>query len=313
MTINATPASLAAATGTLLVKSDDATTPVVAVPLTVRGAASPTAVARIKSINNTSVVVAAGDAAAVEPLDDVVVSGDSSVAGDSAIVGYRWTLLERPAESSVVLSSPDAVDTGLTFDSGAGVVSGVDVAGTFRLRLVVTDASGATSENDAVVVFTAVPTAGLHVQLSWSTDSNDLDLHLGRGFGVDWCSADDCYYANCEGSSLNWYGAAGQTAGDPNLDIDDTRGFGPENINIEDGADSYIIGVHAYSGEGGGPGFSPTDVTVKVFLGGALVDTFDGRLDARDQFWKVARVDLRGAVPTVTAVDNRQDHLASCE
>jgi hypothetical protein len=300
----ASPTSIDPAAGTLVVRSDDVARPAVDVPFTVVGASAgaPTAVARVKSVDGVANTAASP---AVQPLDDVVLSGDQSVPGVGAasITSWQWSIVEQPAESSVTLATPTSVDTGFTFSSTQGEVAGVDVAGTFRVRLVVTDENGGVSENDAIVTLNAVPTGGVHVQLTWDTSSNDLDLHLGNGFNVDWCSNQDCYYGNCELSGPNWDGAAGFTVGDPVLDIDDTRGFGPENIRIEEPIDaSYIVGVHSYSGEGGGPGFSPAVATVKIYLGGALAQTFTGPFDAKDQFWRVARVEIVDGVPSIEEV-----------
>jgi hypothetical protein len=304
VTVAATPASIGTFEGALSISSNAGSAEVA---LVVRGSQDPTAVARIKSVNGTP--YAGGN---VEPLDDVVLSGDQSVAN---IVGYAWTIVEKPVESSVTLSAPTSVDTGFVFDSSLGVTSGVDVAGTFRVRLTVTDASGVASTNDATVTLSSVPTGGVHVQMSWTIASNDLDLHLGRGFNVNWCSQSDCYYANCTvGSMPDWDGVGDNTPGDPRLDIDDTQGFGPENIQIEEPVDnSYIIGVHAYDGNGGGPGFSATDVRVKVFINGALSETFDGFLDAKDQFWRVARIEVSGGAVSINPVDTVSDHLTSCQ
>jgi uncharacterized protein YfaP (DUF2135 family) len=53
------------------------------------------------------------------------------------------------------------------------------------------------------------------VQLSWVSDpTSDLDLHLIRPGGV-FTSGNDCYYANCQGTGLEW-GATG-AAGNPIL------------------------------------------------------------------------------------------------
>ncbi len=306
----AVPVDVDARTGTLHVASDDPERPVVDVPFVVRGAEAPTAVARVARINGTD---NASSTPAVEPLDDVVLSGDQSAGyGGALVTAWHWTLLEKPAESSVVLSAPDAVETGFVFSSAAGDVSGVDVAGTFRVGLTVTDSTGAVSQNDAAVTLNAVPTEGLHLQLTWSVDEDDLDLHLGRDIPVDWCGHDDCYYGNCEGSALDWDGP-GSHAGDPTLDIDDTRGFGPENISIDAPVDgNYVIVVHAYDGNGGAPGFAPADVTVKVFVGGALVQQFLGHLDARNQFWHVARIDVAGGQVSITPVDHIGGTPSAC-
>lgn len=287
-------------TGTLVVDSTDPANPTVNVPFRIVGAQAPTAIARVKSINGAP---NSDPNPPVEPLDNVVLSGDQSQGqGGATIVGYEWEIVEQPPESSVTLSAPNAMDTGFRFSSASGIVNGLDVAGTFVIRLTVTDSNNAVSTNDARVTLNAVPTEGLHVQLSWSSSQNDIDLHLGRGNTPDWCSTDDCYYGNCTFSGPNWDNAAG-TVGDPSLDIDDLSGFGPENTNIERPVNgTYIIGVHAY-----GPAFSfdPTDVTVKIFVGGALAAEFAGQLSSDDDFWTVARVVVNGTT-SVEGIDTME-------
>lgn len=290
-------------TGTLVVSSNDPARPTVDVPFVIQGAQAPTAIGRVKSINgvpNTS------SAPSIEPLDNVVISGDESVDANGVaanIVSYAWQIVEQPAESSVVLSSPNAMDTGFVFSSGAGQVAGLDVAGTFSVSLTVTDVNGATSTNNAIVVLNAIPTEGLHVQLTWSADDGDMDLHLGKGMDPAWRSADDCYYANCAGSSFgnvpDWDGGGyGPDPGDPTLDIDDVDGFGPENINIESPLNgSFVIGVDPYRLD------TPTDVTVKIFAGGALIEEVTNNFTSGSQCWIVARADVNSGT-SVVVVDN---------
>jgi len=316
VSFSATPDQASQISGTLIVTSDDCASPETDVPLVVVGANTPTAVARVKSINGTANSSATP---AVEPLDDVVLSGDQSVPGTSGatITAYSWNIVEKPPESSVQLSRPTSVDTGFEFDSANGTVSGLDVAGTFRIRLTVTDSNGAISQNDATVTLNAVPTEGLHVQLSWSASADDIDLHLFKGNTPNWCTQpNDCYYLDCKQSGFssppNWDGQSGFTSGDPSLDIDDLDGFGPENINIDTPVNgTYVIGVHAYGGGSSGFGsFTPTDVEVKVFVGGALVQSLSGHLNATDDFWTVAKVQVNGTT-TVTPVDT-MSHQNGC-
>jgi hypothetical protein len=304
-----TPNAPSPITGTLIISSNDPARPTVDVPFLIQGAQAPTAVGRVKSING---VANSAAAPSIEPLDNVVISGDQSVDANGVaanIVSWQWELVSKPVESSVTLSSPNAVDTGFRFSSASGVVNGLDVAGTFEVSLTVTDVNGAQSTNNAVVVLNSVPTEGLHIQLTWSADVNDIDLHLGRGNTPDWCSTDDCYYANCTpGDSFNspdWDGGGYGGEGDPTLDIDDLSGFGPENTNIGTAPNgSYVVGVHAFSLS------AATDVTVKIFVGGALEAEFQGHLDDDDDFWEVARVDVNGAT-NVVGIDT-YDNAWSC-
>lgn len=52
-----------------------------------------------------------------------------------------------------------------------------DVAGEYTVGLVVTNTDGVSSAKRSCKM-DAIPTEQLHVELSWSTNSADLDLHL---------------------------------------------------------------------------------------------------------------------------------------
>ena len=159
--------------------------------------------------------------------------------------------------------------------------------------------SFATGENRAYyrssVTQTSCVNAQFRVQLTWDTDNSDIDLHLVRPGGT-YESSNDCYYANCQGTGLEW-GASG-TAGNPVLDVDDVTGFGPENIFIESGAESgnYRIIVYNFDGT------PSTRATVKIFLNEVEVQRFTSlTLDSgvRDH-WLVANVNVQtGAVSAI--------------
>jgi uncharacterized protein YfaP (DUF2135 family) len=305
----ARPASTTLTTGTLYIGARDAaeerTAPCdvskgpgscVTVPLSVQGAEAPTCVARVSRINNTP---NSDPAPAVEPLDNVEFSADQSVASRAggAITAWQWEILDKPAESSVRLVSPSARETRVQFSSASGNVSGVDVAGTFTLGLVVTDDVGAQSTQCSVTI-NAVPRSGLHVQLTWDRPDNDIDLHLARN-GTNWCSNDDCYYA---GRTRNWGGGNAN----PSLDIDDLEGFGPENITIESPADgNYTVGVGMYTFD------SNATVTVKIFIGGQL--EYEGfQSMGNGAIWLPARVEIRGGVTTIVELNDTSDQPGAC-
>jgi hypothetical protein len=86
-----------------------------------------------------------------------------------------------------------------------------------------------------------VPDKDLHIQLVWTTPDDpdetdmtgtDLDLHLRHPDANGGWNSDagqfDCYFAN---KTPDW-GAQLDPADNPTLDIDDTNGAGPENINL---------------------------------------------------------------------------------
>lgn len=297
----ATPNVVDEITGALLLGSNDPARPQAEVPLSVTGADAPTAVAEVLTVNG---VPNNDPSPSVQPLDDVVLTGTNSVAASSggSIVAWAWQIVQKPAESSIQLTTPNAVTTQFTFSSAAGNVRGLDVAGTFVVRLTVTDDLGATSTNDATVTLNAVPSEALHIQLTWDSASNDIDLHLRKGINTGFCGTTGCYYRNCKSSSnvnVEWDGVTGRSAGDPSLDVDDLVGYGPENINIDAPVDdTYTVGVHFYSGN------APTYATVKIYVNGALREEYSRELVSADDFWEVAEVQWFNGSAIIIPVDS---------
>lgn len=309
----ATPQALGTATGALLLTTNDPERPDASVPLTITGANEPTAVAKIKDING---VPNTDPAPLVRPLDNVLLTGEESVPGssDGYITQYLWEIIEKPMESSVTLTTPDAMTTEFAFDSAGGSVNGIDVAGTFVVKLTVWDNLLAQSSNEATVTINSVPSDNFHIQLSWDVDANDMDLHMKRG-NANYCSSDEsCYYVNCKTTSSlgpDWDNdGTSQSAGDPVLDIDDLCGYGPENINIENPGDGeYTIAVHFYGNTGcNGPAQQSTTATLKIFVNGGLEAQYDRVMGSDDDFWEVATVQWSNGAATVLPLDSYQSN-----
>ncbi len=160
------PTVLGAATGTLRITTSDPAHAVVDIPLHGTGGTALTAVARMDSVNGQA---PASMPAAVQPLDNVVVTGADSVAANPThhITSYQWTWTAKPTASTASLSTPNAMTTGFTFNSSNVTRPGLDVAGTYVLGLTVTDDAGISSTNPAQVTINAVFLSGLSVQLTW--------------------------------------------------------------------------------------------------------------------------------------------------
>ena len=295
----ATPNQTGETSGAFVMTSNDPNRSDASVPMRVTGAQAPTAIAEVASVNGTSVSSASPQ---VRPLDDVVLTGVNSVAGTpgGSIVAYQWQIVQKPPESSAQLTTPNQMTTQFSFSSAAGQVRGIDVAGTFVVRLTVTDDNGAVSTNDARVTLNAVPSEALWVQLTWDEGVNDFDLHLLRS-GANYCSNDTCYWENCKATSPlrpNWDGVFGASAGDPTLDVDDLSGYGPENINIDAPVDdTYKISVHFFSGS------RAANATIKVFINGALRAEYTRQLADDGDVWEVAEVEWGNGSAIVTPVD----------
>jgi len=112
--------------------------------------------------------------------------------------------------------------------------------------------------------------AGIRVQLSWDTDETDVDTHLLQP-GGRYRTEGDCYFANCTPyhDPLEW-GSPG-IHDNPTLDVDDTDGFGPENIFVTPSQDgTYTVRIHYFSDDGVGP----SNAWVEVFIHGARAGSF---------------------------------------
>lgn len=290
----ARPSTATTFAGGMVITSFDPDEPEVVVPLTVRGAQAPTCVARVSRINNAP---NNNPSPAIEPLDAIELSADQSTASrqGGTIQSWQWQLIDQPPESSATLEFSDRRETNFVFSSAAGRVRGIDVAGTFTVGLIVTDDLGAQS-TQCTIALNAVPRSGLHVQMTWDASVGDVDLHLSRG--TNWCGNDDAYYQN---PTTSW----GAT-----LDIDDTCGFGPENITIDTVPDGrYTIGVTYFgagftaSGPSCGSQTPSTNVVVKVFIGGQL--EFEGVANlARGAPWIPARVEVVNGISQLTELND---------
>ncbi|MBM4281840.1 MAG: hypothetical protein FJ137_14155 [Deltaproteobacteria bacterium] len=290
---------------TLRIVSSDPDEDVVEVPIQGIGVTGPQCVARIKSVNDVEIE----GAAAVEPLDDVVLTTIESTGAtpEVGIASTRWELRERGPGSGVVLSSPSTAETGFLFANRRGV----DVAGRYEACAVVTDELGTESVNECCVKFDAIPSDAFLVQLTWAEPTGDMDLHVtkksdageyclqglgspARGVQAPYDSSCatglDCYYGNCKPSSFGgapeWDDVTGRTDGDPSLDIDDLTGFGPENTNVNQVvAGSYAFGADFFSGSGAHTMF------IRLFIYGQLKGEWVATIE--DEFWEVGIVHFR--------------------
>jgi uncharacterized protein YfaP (DUF2135 family) len=128
--------------------------------------------------------------------------------------------------------------------------------GTNTILAGVRTTDGQTFTSTPITVTSTAANNTYHARITWDKDGTDVDLNFS------WSGGAECYYGN---KTPTW----GTAATSPRLDVDDTNGFGPENITIGGlpGPGTYRLGVHYYSDHGKGP----TNVTATVFTDGAPV------------------------------------------
>jgi uncharacterized protein YfaP (DUF2135 family) len=108
-----------------------------------------------------------------------------------------------------------------------------------------------------------------HARISWDKNDTDVDLHFS------WSGGSECYYSN---KTPIW----GSAATSPRLDVDDTNGYGPENITIGalPGSGTYALRVHYYSDHGKGP----TNVIASIYKDGVAIFS-DSRTMSNGENW----------------------------
>jgi hypothetical protein len=269
--------------------------------------------------NSCPIPVAQVTALNVQPLDIIDLDGTPSSDPEGTVQEWQWTVVSRPdgSRAQLVESFTDPtrpVDGGVPDDVRTPTAKFfIDLAGHYEFDLVVRDNLGQLSCDpvaSARVTVDAIPEKDLHIQLVWTTPDDpdetddkgtDVDLHLRHSAGGEaWNDAAngyDCYYSNKE---PDW-GRPNDPLDNPSLDIDDTNGGGPENINLgqpEVGV-TYDIGALYFRAESsfGQAGVDPTIehaalTTVRVYVRGELLaEWLDRELVRRAQLWRVAAVE----------------------
>lgn len=230
----------------------------------------------------------------VAPLDNLRFDASASYDPNGAEpLDYFWTLS----------AAPDGSGAELEVDGELAEMM-VDIAGDYTVSLVVQNSVGIWSETKSCS-FEAIPTDQIHVELLWSTDGSDLDLHMVRSGSELFEEPGDVCYCN---PAPEW-GEAGEED-NPTLDLDDMYSYGPENINIETPAeDEYTVYVHYFLNHGGGA----STATVRVYLYGELVAELYELMEGKD-LWEVGTISWPAATFTASDAElTRRDSDTRCE
>ncbi|MCO4761461.1 MAG: hypothetical protein KC502_08150 [Myxococcales bacterium] len=260
-------------------------------------------------------VVTLGQAPPFIPQSQVKLIGDKSVsANGSPVKSYHWTA-KQPAGSTSVLV-PSATFPNPTFQ--------MNVAGAYTFCLTVWDAQGVMSCQLTCLTLLVLPDEALHIELTWDTPNDpdqtdtgpgagaDMDLHfahqMAAGPDIDCDGQPDPWFSNPFDAfwfnpNPNWGAANPPGLNNPSLDLDDTDGAGPENLNMSDpegtpnSPKNYAIGVHYWSDQG----FGVSTPTVRVYVLGALVATLKGPPMNANDFWYVAQLNWPNSASTTAS------------
>ncbi|MBM4353456.1 MAG: hypothetical protein FJ109_06605 [Deltaproteobacteria bacterium] len=165
----------------------------------------------------------------------------------------------------------------------------VNVAGKYTFYLTVYDQTNTPSCFPAEHELFVVGLEAIHVELTWFTEGDPDETDTGPETGSDlnlhfahpWAQGDDldgdgepdgwfdvpfdCFWWN---PHPNWGSYDPAVDDDPHLDIDDTDGAGPENINLDIPENAtYRVGVHYWYDHGYGPALA----TVRIYIYGQFV------------------------------------------
>ena len=252
----------------------------------------------------------------VQPLEVITLDGSRSVDPGGRVERWEWTVVSRPDGG---VSQPveryadrrEPADGGEPDDPATPTsLFFVDLAGRYEIELRVYDNLGQVSCEPypvARVTIEALPEKDLHIQLVWTTPEDpdetddigtDVDLHLrhqeANGSWNDTANGWDCYFSN---KQPDW-GVPSDPADNPTLDIDDTNGAGPENINLASPEVGVVYDVaalyfRAESTLGIPDAVSRTErtslVTIRVFARGQLLaEWIDRELSSVSELWWAA-------------------------
>lgn len=214
----------------------------------------------------------------------------------------------RPSTTAITINTLQALVNGVVYDfhvAGNGSF-GQRVPinpGPNTIQLRVFSSEGAAYTTSPIVVTVTLDQLDMRVLLRWdTTGSSDVDLHMfKRAPGEPNPTADS------EGAPGAWWDRDrhvdwrnktptdfGNDSQNPFLDIDDTQGYGPETIVLQDASSGeYHIWVHFFN-KGADP---VTNAVVEVTLNeqgrdAPMIRSFEKTLTEDWEFWYVTTVSL---------------------
>ncbi len=229
--------------------------------------------------------------------------GSKSTAPAGSIKKYLWTVKQPPGSNQPLL--PNASFANPTLQANA--------AGTYTFCLQVWDQNDQPGCAPACETVLVIPNTDIHIELLWNTPADpnqfdtgpaagaDLDLHfahpLAAELDLDCDGKPDPWFANpwdvfWFNAMPEWGSPSAAVKDNPSLDLDDTDGAGPENLNLNSPEGSvdepvpYSVGAHYWNDHGYGTSYA----TVAIYVQGGLVVQFASvKLEPLD-LWYVGKL-----------------------
>ncbi len=263
----------------------------------------------------------------VPPQSVIHLDATMSLVAPGKTLKYKWTVVKQPPGTQGYTFSPSDTAAKVNFGTSTNTPNGpqiqVNVVGVYVFHLEVADSDGKVGCGPVEYTVQVIPDAGLHVELLWDTpqdadpndkDGADLDLHFAHpeaekanictdpltlcagkpcvcqmdgdkdGTPDPWfASTFDCYWFNPQ----PFWGSATAPEDDPFLALDDTDGYGPENLNMAAPENAlYRVGVHYWDAHD----YGDSSATVTIWIDQVQVGQFKQKLAECDMWW-VKRVD----------------------
>ncbi|MBI5607864.1 MAG: hypothetical protein HY902_03185 [Deltaproteobacteria bacterium] len=207
----------------------------------------------------------------------------SKAASGAPVTKYHWTVKQPAGSNQPLLPNANVANPHLL----------ANAAGEYKFCLEVWDSDGLKSCAMSCVYVLVIPNDAIHIELLWDTPTDpdqtdtgpaagaDLDLHFGHplathldldcdGAADPWSNNPyDCYWFNAQ---PEWGSSSAAVKDNPSMDLDDTDGAGPENLNLIqpegelDSPAAYSVGVHYWNDYGFGPSYA----TLSIFIQGGL-------------------------------------------
>ncbi|OGR07495.1 MAG: hypothetical protein A2341_26545 [Deltaproteobacteria bacterium RIFOXYB12_FULL_58_9] len=285
----------------VVIESNDPNKAVIEIPVKAASRRVPIAIAKPQERDPDNDSAPWTDPEDIQPLERAYFDGrDSYDPRDpddpSLITSYSWAVIEYPGG----LDPNDFQHQG---QSASLYSLWLPFAGHYVVQLTVWNVEGRQSADtpDSRVEFEVLPGARLRVQLTWDDSTNDQNLHLLYLPETQaLCDAPwDCHNAN---KTPVWFASSPEADGaNPHLDIDDTHGLGPENIEIDaPGPGTYRIAVHYWADD---DDHSPTRNTVRFYLNGLQAAEYHRTLN-EETVWRVADITWGDSTGYITEYDS---------